>query len=247
MKVLVSVRSVDEALAAARAGVHFIDLKEPREGALGALPLPTIRAIVQALREQPRAAGLTVSATVGDWPAHALDAITAQVRAVAACGVDLVKVGVARDGPCDGRPDDGGALALLRHLASMAEAGRGGLRLVPVLLADRGLDAPCVRQAAHGPFAAVMVDTADKRAGTLFDCVPEPELRRFIDTVRAAGLEAGVAGALRLADVPRLRALRPGFAGFRSAVCAGDRTQGLDRHRLATLLEALAPETARPA
>ena len=50
MKLLISVRSVDEALQAAEGGADFIDLKEPRLGALGALPLATIRSCVAALR-----------------------------------------------------------------------------------------------------------------------------------------------------------------------------------------------------
>ena len=35
-RLLVSVRSVHEALSAAEAGAHFIDLKDPASGALGA-------------------------------------------------------------------------------------------------------------------------------------------------------------------------------------------------------------------
>ena len=50
MRMLVSVRDVQEALAAADGGADFIDLKEPREGALGGLPLNTIREVVCALR-----------------------------------------------------------------------------------------------------------------------------------------------------------------------------------------------------
>ena len=66
MKLLVSVRSVEEALLVAGAGADFIDLKEPSAGALGGLPLATIRAIVAALH---RGAGaLPVSATIGDVP-----------------------------------------------------------------------------------------------------------------------------------------------------------------------------------
>ena len=41
MRLLISVRSVDEALLVAANGADFIDLKEPREGALGGLPVAT--------------------------------------------------------------------------------------------------------------------------------------------------------------------------------------------------------------
>ncbi len=50
MRLLVSVRSVDEALLAAASGADFIDLKEPGQGALGGLPVASIVAIVAALR-----------------------------------------------------------------------------------------------------------------------------------------------------------------------------------------------------
>ena len=50
MRMLVSVRDVAEAREAMRAGVDFIDLKEPSAGALGGLALPVIREVVAALR-----------------------------------------------------------------------------------------------------------------------------------------------------------------------------------------------------
>ncbi|HEX3138798.1 MAG TPA: (5-formylfuran-3-yl)methyl phosphate synthase, partial [Rhizobacter sp.] len=51
MRLLVSVRDEAEALLAAQGGVDFIDLKEPRDGALGGLPAPVIRGIVKRLRD----------------------------------------------------------------------------------------------------------------------------------------------------------------------------------------------------
>ena len=92
MKLLVSVRSVDEARLAVAGGAGFIDLKEPGQGALGGLPLATIRAIVAALREC--GSGLPVSATIGDVPLHEFETIVSRVEAVGACGVDIVKVGI---------------------------------------------------------------------------------------------------------------------------------------------------------
>ena len=68
---------------------------------------------------------LPISATIGDLPMDGLDAILARVEAVGACGVDVVKVGIER------AP---GAGAVLLALASC------GRPVVPVFIADRGLD-----------------------------------------------------------------------------------------------------------
>ncbi|HSV71143.1 MAG TPA: (5-formylfuran-3-yl)methyl phosphate synthase [Methylibium sp.] len=220
MKLLVSVRSVAEARLAAEAGADFIDLKEPSAGALGALPLATAQAVVAALREQhPRCA---ISATVGDFDADAVAPVLERVGLTAACGVDYVKVGLAP-----------GATALLDALARCDAA------IVPVFIADAGLDEALIGRALAGPFPAVMLDTQDKRGGSLLQRLDDATLRRFVASARGAGRLAGLAGALREDDLPRLRALAPDFAGFRSAVCSGARTAALDARRVRSLRERL--------
>lgn len=222
MRLLVSVRSVDEALLAATGGADFIDLKEPGQGALGGLPVATIGAIVAALRS--RHITLPVSATVGDLAMDDLDAIAAQVHAVAACGVDYVKVGIERDGR---------ARQVLAWLAGC------GHPVVPVFIADRGLDDALVAQGLGLGFPGLMADTADKLAGSLFDVLPAAVLQGFVAQARVAGVMVGLAGALRVGDAARLAALAPDFAGFRSAVCAGHRAAALDSDRLRALVAAM--------
>ncbi len=227
MKLLVSVRSVEEALLAASSGADFIDLKEPRGGALGGLPIATIRRIVEALRRH--GAGLPVSATIGDVPMHELGRIAACVDAVGACGVDFVKVGIERV------PQ---ALAVLDRLA------KSGWPVVPVFIADHGLVAAHVEHACALGFPGLMADTADKHAGSLFDVMTMADLRHFVSTVRAAGAMVGVAGALRIEHQPLLRALAPDFAGFRTAVCVGDRGSNLDPQRVRVLAAVMRGEVA---
>ena len=231
MKLLVSVRSVDEALLAADGGADFIDLKEPGAGALGGLPVATIRAVVAALRQN--GVGLPVSATIGDVPMHEGGRIAACVAAVGACGVDYVKVGIERV------PQ---ARSVLDALAA------SGAAIVPVFIADQGLEWADVAHACALGFPGVMVDTADKRAGSLFDALPPAALDRFVAMVRAGGAMVGLAGALRIAHAPQLRALAPDFAGFRTAVCVGgERSAALDPQRLralTTLLHGHAVATA---
>jgi uncharacterized protein (UPF0264 family) len=226
MKALVSVRNVAEALVAARAGVAFIDLKEPSQGALGGLDIATLAEVVGALRRER--ADVVISATIGDFAPVALAQITDQIQRVAACGVDHVKVGVQAGA---------GAELLVQRLATLQAEG---LSLVPVLIADHGVPDALVQQAAQGGFPAAMLDTQDKRAGSLLDLASPEVLARFVARVRAGGALAGLSGALRLAHLPALAALAPDFAGFRSAVCVGTREAGLDASLLQGLLDALA-------
>ena len=266
MRMLVSVRDVAEAQEALRAGVDFIDLKEPAAGALGGLALPVIREVVAALRAGEGAGALVsssaedscalavrgaagvieradqaatrtaqvgararapmISATIGDLPPDGLERILERARAVGACGVDLVKVGVPGRGAA--------ACAVLEALAALP------LAIVPVLIADDGLDTAVIDAACAPAFAAVMADTQAKRAGSLLELLGTDALAAFIDRAHAAGRMVGLAGALRLADLPQLARLGPDFAGFRSAVCDGSRAGRLDPGRLEALRAAVA-------
>jgi (5-formylfuran-3-yl)methyl phosphate synthase len=232
MRLLVSVRSVGEALLVAGAGVDFIDLKEPGQGALGGLPLATIREIAGALRAH--GVGRPVSATIGDVPMAQQGDILARVAAVAACGVDYVKVGIA--------PGEG-AEGVLRALAGC------GARVVPVFLADLGLDGDLLDLAVAQRFEAIMADTADKAAGSLTHLLPAEALQGFVARARRGGALVGLAGSLRLSDLPALRKLGPDFAGFRGAVCDGRRAGPIDPGRVDALVNALAhlPDTRVPA
>lgn len=219
MKLLISVRDVDEALAAAHGGADLIDLKEPGAGALGALPIAMVRTIVAALRRD--GCLLPISATIGDLPMREANRIDARVAAVGACGVDYVKVGIER------APQ---APSVLDRLARSASA------VVPVFIADQGLEWRDVTHACTPGFAGVMLDTADKRAGSLFEAMTLADLHRFVDAARAGARMVGLAGALRATHAPMLRSLAPDFAGFRSAVCAGERSSALDPQRLHALV-----------
>jgi uncharacterized protein (UPF0264 family) len=230
-RLLISVRNVDEALQAARAGAGFIDIKDPAAGALGGLPPERIARIARVLKTlYPRT---PLSATIGDLPAGEAALALERVAAVAASGVDYVKVGVERD-PA--------ALPLLEQLAGC------GAPVVPVLLADHGVEAALVTAALQlRAFPALMLDTSDKRGGSLLQRVTMSTLARFVADVRRHGCLAGLAGALRAADVPLLLGLAPDFAGFRSAVCEGGRAGPLDPSRVRDLGLRLAARMSGPA
>ena len=214
---LASVADLTELELALAGGVDVLDLKDPLAGALGAWPLPELRAAVRL------AAGrVPVSATVGDLPPEP-PALAAAARATAATEVDIVKLGFFAGGH---------HRALATALQPVAAEG---IRLVAVLMADQEPDLELAGTLSRAGFWGVMLDTADKAAGHLLRHQPVAALTRFLAEARGHGLVAGLAGSLRLEDIDLLAPLRPDYLGFRGALCRGGRGAPLQPDLLAQL------------
>jgi (5-formylfuran-3-yl)methyl phosphate synthase len=209
---LASVTSESEALSCASLGADIIDAKDPRSGALGALPGARVRAIRTAVPPS-----IPVSATVGDPVADA-DAVAEMARFMASAGADIVKVGFW--------PNQDGERRTIERLGALALAP---VRLVGVLLADRGLDLRLIAPMRDAGFAGVMLDTAGKGEGALPERNTPDALHNFVNVVHEAGMFAGLAGSLRVAHVPLLLGLQADVLGFRGGLCHdGARTAAID-------------------
>ena len=231
-RVLASVRSVEEARIALDAGVDIIDLKDPERGALGAVEPDVIRAVVASVGGRR-----CVSATAGDLPME--PAVVSQaVERIAALGVDIVKVGLFDGG------DVRGVLAELAHLAAR------GRRIVAVCFAEMFNSGTILEMEMFNSgtaFVGVMLDTADKRRGSLRDHVDDAHLAAFVRQAHAAGLMCGLAGSLRLQDITALVELVPDYLGFRGALCAAGRASALDPDRVRDVCRAVQFASARRA
>lgn len=223
IRMLASVTNPEEAGIAVRAGADLIDLKNPKAGALGALPAGTIRACLAAV-----AGRRPVSATIGDLPMEP-DGVATAVAGTAATGVDIVKMGIGAGGDPQA------------CIAAAAKA-RGTAALVGVILADMTSPTPdLVGAMADAAFVGVMLDTGLKDGRTLRDHLSVDALTDFIGQARDAGLWAGLAGSLRLEDIAPLAMLGPSILGFRGALCRGGaRGDVMDPDRVAGVVRSVA-------
>lgn len=213
---LASVMTVAEAKVALELDADIIDLKNPREGALGALPLSTVREIVTVLDKR-----ITVSATVGDAP-YGPSQIAHKVLATAAMGVDIVKIGI------DPNRSDKKSWREMTGLLK-ADSGNVDVCLIAVLFGDDILPFDWADELAKSGFHGVMLDTADKRGGGLRTRHGDGDLKYFVEHARSLNLLCGLAGSLRIEDISPLLEMAPDYLGFRGALCRdADRIAELD-------------------
>jgi uncharacterized protein (UPF0264 family) len=219
MQLLISIVNEDESEPAVRGGADILDVKNPREGALGANFPHVIRSVCQNAPS-----GLPVSATIGDAPdkpgATALAALGAAV-----CGVRYVKVGLY------GTQAPPEAVYLLKEVCRAVREHEAGTKIIAAGYADAHkvgalppLMAPGV--AIEAGADGCMLDTAVKGEGTLFSHLGDDELGGFVRACREGGLLCALAGSLGEDDIPRVNRIGPDIIGFRTAACRGDRVQG---------------------
>jgi uncharacterized protein (UPF0264 family) len=214
---LASVTSAAQAELALRGGANVIDCKDPATGALGALDRAAVQEIVRLVGGRA-----PVSATIGDLPADP-DVMLAAAAAMAATGIDVVKVGFFGDR--DPRP----------AIAALGREKHARARLVAVLMADRDPDFALLPVlAAHG-FRGAMLDTAGKSSGSLTDVLSAARLAEFVAAAHAAGLLAGLAGSLQSGDVAKLQRVKADILGFRGALCVSGRASGIDAAHIAAV------------
>jgi dihydroneopterin aldolase len=222
---LASVTGVEEAEIAVRHGADIIDLKDVSTG-FGGVAAAVVRETVAAVaRRRP------VSAVSGDLKMEPA-ALARAAAEIADAGASYAKVGLYPD---PRRVD------CIRALSSVAD--RTGV--IGVMFADDGADEALIPLMTQSGFAGVMIDTARKTGGRLFDHMDITEIGRFVDTARASGLMTGLAGSLEPPDIPRLLLLAPDVLGFRRALCADEnRTARIDADAV-DILRALIPADAR--
>ena len=214
-KLLASVTNVAEAEMALRAEVDFIDLKNPTEGALGALPLSIVSEIVTFVDERKQ-----VSATVGDLPMNP-EILFQAVEAMLSTGVDIVKVGFF------GHEAHRACATSLQPLICL------GKKVIAVMFADQNPDFGLLPDLATAGFFGVMLDTADKASGSLTSHLTIAELEAFVTSAARLKLFSGLAGSLHVKDIASLQSLKVDYLGFRSALCVDtDRKEQIDETRL---------------
>jgi dihydroneopterin aldolase len=226
-RMLASVVDAAEADVVLQLGADVIDMKDPRRGALGAVPLDTARDALAAIARRRE-----TSAALGD-PPYDEQALLTGAHAVAAMSVDYLKLAV----------DDPALDRLGQSLKTLARE----VRLVGMMFADEEPDFALLAKFAALGFRGAMLDTRDKTRGRLSDHLDVVRLNEFCAQCRALHLMSGLAGSLEAPDVPRLLLVRPDVLGFRGALCRShDRRGAIDPHAVALIRDLIPRERPDP-
>lgn len=237
-RLLVSVRSVEEARSAIAGGCDIIDVKEPAAGSLGRASDSIIAEICElAARRMPVSAAM---GEVTEWPDSRAPHSNGTASATALQSLAFAKFGLAGLGHI---PDWSSrwetAVRSFDDQFCSAETTAGS-NCVAVIYADwESANAPPpddvidYATSSGNPFsqrfAGVLVDTFSKTSGHVLEHLSIDELSRISIAVQDSGRFFAVAGKLTVDLIQKIASVQPDIVAVRSAACrALDRTLDVD-------------------
>jgi len=225
---LISPINTEEAHEAIEGGADIIDVKNPKEGSLGA----NFPWVIKSIREMTPE-DMLVSATVGDVP-YKPGTVSLAALGAAVSGADYIKVGLY------GTKNYDEALEVMKNVVKTVNEYSADVIVVASGYADAHrigaldpMEIPKVAADAGADLA--MVDTAVKDGKTLFDFMNEEKIARFNNEIHSYDLKSALAGSVKKEHLQTLYNLGTDVVGIRGAACVGgDRNSG-KIHRSATM------------
>lgn len=250
-RLLVSVRSADEAMAAARGGAAIIDIKEPANGPLGRAPAATIRQICETLNSAfPERSVSVALGEITEWNSGFDSADMTDLIAFLKAGrftPSFVKLGLAGSVS----PDDlwqSPWMTTRQRITSRHDDPPDGPRApqwIAVAYADCDrARSPEVESVVHGAVSSgcsgVLVDTYVKDNSGLRDWLTPSALLRIRELTQTAGLWLALAGRVSLRDLAALQVVEPDIIAVRGAVCErGSRTNAVQETLVRGFVDAM--------
>ncbi|MEM1525777.1 MAG: (5-formylfuran-3-yl)methyl phosphate synthase [Ignisphaera sp.] len=222
IKLLISVKSLDEVKDVVEGGADIIDVKDPSNGSLGLPDLSLVKEVIDVVRSL---GSKEVSMALGD-----VDKENKALNYIAFVGgvlnVDYIKVGMAVI-------DFDVATRIARNIADTVSVFPK-LRIVLVGYADylytQSIEPlKIVDVAIKTEAEGVMIDTLRKGRWTTFDVLSLEYLRKFAEKAHEASLLAAIAGSIRIEHISLCMKLGFDVVGVRGAVCTGGRSGKISR------------------
>jgi uncharacterized protein (UPF0264 family) len=224
MIVLVSPKDVEEAKAVIRGNADIVDVKNPKEGSLGA-NFPWVIRSIKELVEQEGGDGMKLSAAIGDFDYKPGTGSLAALGA-ATSGAEYIKVGLLKIKTKEE------AIDLLSGIVKAVKDFDPTKKVVSAFYSDykrinsiSPLEISAIGEAVDIDVA--MVDTGIKDGKTTLEFMTEEELKTFVSESKALGLMTALAGALKFEDIPTIKRINPDIIGVRGMVCGGNREDGV--------------------
>ncbi|MBQ6220265.1 MAG: (5-formylfuran-3-yl)methyl phosphate synthase [Methanosphaera sp.] len=220
MELLVSAINLKEAKEATLGGADILDVKNPKEGSLGANFPWVIKEISDyAINE------IILSTTIGDVP-YKPGTVSLAALGSAVSGSNYIKVGLY------GTKNYEEAFEVMQSVVRTIQEYDSNIIVVSCGYADAYqigsvLPEDIPKVAYDSGCDIAMLDTYIKDGHRLTDHMTKEQLQKFVDSAHNFGLKVALAGSVNKEDISMLKSINCDIMGVRGCVCSGgDRNTG---------------------
>lgn len=231
MQLLVSAINLEEAKEATLGGADILDVKNPKEGSLGANFPWVIKEISDYASNK-----IIVSTTIGDVP-YKPGTVSLAALGSAVSGSNYVKVGL------HGTKNYEEALEVMKAVVKTIKDYDDSIIVVSCGYADAHkvgsvLPEEIPKVAKDSKSDLAMLDTYIKDGHKLTDYMTTERLQEFVNKAHEYGLKVALAGSVNQDDVALLKSINCDIMGVRGCVCThGDRNNGTINRELVQQLK----------
>jgi uncharacterized protein (UPF0264 family) len=228
IQVLVSAQNLQEVDLILTEAPDILDLKNPKEGSLGAPVIPTVVSIKKRITHynETSSSNVQFSVAIGDFP------FLPGTASMATYGVEHLEPDYIKIGLLGPTTIEEGVL-LTRSVVDAVQLLSSQTKVVVVGYADQkdlnmSIDPLLIPEITSlGGADVAMLDTKIKNGRSLFDNLTLKEVQNFMNEAKKWNVSIALAGSLNFNNIPHLKKLHPNIVGVRSMVCRNfDRLQG---------------------
>lgn len=210
IKILGSIKNIEEALMIAEYKFDIIDIKNVDDGALGYVGDRQLRTITSKIKQK------TLSVTAGNDVHPNNYRMATRIQFLNSLGVEYIKIGIF-----DIKHAKEHEL-LLEKISSLK------IKKVGVLFADNKLDFNHIKKACKLHYDGLMIDTINKSSKCTLDLLGNNLINSFVKECHKSNKFCGISGSMTYKNIEYAMSFKTDFIGYRGALCSSSNRKNLE-------------------
>ncbi len=219
IKILGSIKNVEEASIVAEYNFDIIDIKNIDDGALGYVGDEQIILISNKIKKR------ILSVTAGNQIHPNNYIMINRVELLNSLDIEYIKIGIFD------------LEYIKEHELFLKKIESLNIKKVGVLFADRRLDMNQIMNACTLSYDGLMIDTIDKSSKCTFDLLNIDLLNNFVEECHNSNKFCGISGSMTYENIEYAVSLKPDFIGYRGALCSSSNRKNLQANKCESIIK----------
>ena len=219
IKVLGSIKNIEEASIIVGYNFDIIDIKNIEDGALGYVGDKQIKLITNKIKKRK------LSVTAGNQVHPNNYSMINRIELLNSLEVEYIKIGIFDIEHIE------------EHKLFLEKIESLKIKKVGVLFADLRLDLNQVMNVCKLNYDGLMIDTVHKSSKCTLELLNNDLLNNFVKECHKSNKFCGISGSMTYENIECAMSYRPDFIGYRGALCSSSNRKNLDGFKCESIIK----------